>query len=519
MPTFKIDDQEITVEAGTSIFKAALAHGIEIPHYCYHPALTVAGSCRMCLVEVEGSPKLLLSCATEVKEGMVVRTQTDQVKDARRSMLEFFLINHPLDCPICDKAGECLLQDYTYKYGSSHSRMVEDKRERPTKDLGGNILLYRNRCVLCSRCVRFFEDVVGEPYLIVENRGYHSDISVFPGRGLTHKMSGNVVEICPVGCLIDKDFLFNARVWNLNRTRSICTGCSSGCNIFLEHKENRIYRIRSRENAAVNQQWICDDGRYSYHIPEKIERLLAPRDKVGSLLSEEEALKTLATHLEAMRRLNKIEGAAFCGSAHATVEENYMLRRLFGDSLGIQQSLLNAPAISGEPTVYKSGFTIQADKSPNRRGAAMVLGSATALWDGLRQGKIRSLFMLNADPTLQLDEEQRKLLGGLETLVVWDVAVSGLVELADLALPLALSSEQDGTFVNVQGRLQRLQRALAAPEGVKPGWSSMAALAERLGEPLAIYSAADLFNDLAGRIPAFAGLSYFKLADDGIQLS
>ena len=254
MPTLTIDNKEITVPAETSVLQAALDNGIEIPHYCWHPALSVAGSCRMCLVEIDGSPKLALSCATAARDGMKVLTQTEQVRDARKSMLEFFLINHPLDCPVCDKAGECLLQDYTWKYGTAHSRMVEAKRERPTKDLGGNILLYRNRCVLCTRCVRFYKDVVGEEHLLVEHRGYHSDISVFPGHGLTHKMTGNIVEICPVGCLIDRDFLFHARVWNLQKTKSICPGCCSGCNISIEHKDNRIFRLRAREKPGSEQR-------------------------------------------------------------------------------------------------------------------------------------------------------------------------------------------------------------------------------------------------------------------------
>ena len=519
MPTFKIDGKEITVDAGTTILKAALAHGIEIPHYCYHPALTIAGSCRMCLVELEGSPKLVLSCATEVKDGMVVHTRTEQVRDARRSMLEFFLINHPLDCPVCDKAGECLLQDYTFKYGSSHSRMVEEKRVRPPKDLGGSILLYRNRCVLCTRCVRFFEDVVGEPYLIVENRGYHSDISIFPGRGLTHKMSGNVVEICPVGCLIDKDFLFNARVWNLQRTRSICPGCGSGCNIYLEHKENKIYRIRSRENQEVNREWICDDGRYIYHAFENLDRLTAPRAEKEAPLTQAAALQAIAGHISRLQQEGRLNEAALCGSAWATVEDNYMLRRLFADGLGIRTVLLNAPAPEGEDVVYKSGFTVRADKSPNRRGAELVLGSSRELWQGLREGKIRTLFLLGGGAGLQLTGEQKELLDGLELLVVWDVAAGDLVRSADLALPMTSFAEEEGTFVNVQGRLQRMHAALQPPAGIKPAWRSLADLAALLQQPVTAVTAADIFNDLAGRLPAFAGLSYFKLAEVGVQLS
>ena len=519
MPTFRIDDKELTVEAGTTILQAALANGIEIPHYCYHPALTIAGSCRMCLVELEGSPKLVLSCATEVKDGMIVHTQTEQVKDARRSMLEFFLINHPLDCPICDKAGECLLQDYTFKYGSSHSRMVEEKRVRPTKDLGGNILLYRNRCVLCTRCVRFYEDVVGEPWLIVEHRGYHSDISIFPDRGLTHNMTGNIVEICPVGCLIDKDFLFHARVWNLNRTRSICAGCSSGCNIHIEHKDNKIFRIRSRENSAVNQQWICDDGRYSYHDCENLDRITTPRSRDKTALTLESALQALTAHIARLREHQRLDEVAIAGSAWASVEENYVLRRLFVDGLGVKKVFIHAPKPSGEDITYKSGFTIHADKSPNRRGAERVLESSIPLWEGLKKGGVKTLFLLGGSLHQTLTAAEEELLQSLEMLVVWDVAAGELARLAGLVLPMACSTEQDGTFINVHGRLQRFYAALTPPAGVKPAWGTLTGLAAVLGHPLPMVSAADVFNDLAGRIPAFAGLSYFKLADVGIQLS
>ncbi len=520
MPTFKIDGIEITAAPGTTVLQAALANGIEIPHYCYHPALTIAGSCRMCLVEIDNSPKLVLSCATEVKDGMEVRTQTDQVKDARRSMLEFFLINHPLDCPICDKAGECLLQDYTFKYGSSHSRMVEEKRVRPTKDLGGNILLYRNRCVLCTRCVRFFEDVVGDPHLIVENRGYHSDISIFPGRGLTHKMSGNVVEICPVGCLIDKDFLFHARVWNLIRTKSICAGCSSGCNIFIEHKENKVFRIRSRENAEVNKEWICDDGRYSYHACQDLARLAAPRAKDGAELTGETALQTIAAHLNQLSAENRLDEAAICGSAYATVEENWLLRRLFAGEIGIKNIFLNAPDPDGQDVVYRSGFTIRADKSPNRRGAAMVLGTDQALWSmACKQARFKTLFLIDGDLKTELTEEQKALLSpstcwwsGMwlqENWPGWPASPCPWRTIRNRRVPLSMRRAACSGFMPRSNRRQGLSPHGAPCSSWLRYWKSRWALV----------SAADVLNDLASRLPAFAGVSYFKLSDVGIQLS
>jgi len=517
MPKLKINDREITVADGTSVLRAALDNGIDIPHYCYHPQLTIAGSCRLCLVEIEGAPKLQLSCATPVKDGMIVRTDTEVVKDARRSMLEFFLINHPLDCPICDKAGECLLQDYDYRYGSAHSRMVEAKRERPTKDLGGRILLYRNRCVMCTRCVRFFDDVVGDPYLTVENRGYHSDISIFPGRGLTHIMSGNVVEICPVGCLIDKDFLFHARVWNLDRTRSICPGCSSGCNITLEHKDNQVYRIRSRENGDVNGPWICDEGRYLYHRLENLDRPSGPRAG-GDWIDWPAALERIRHHFEGLKQQGRMTEAAVAGSAFATLEENYLLKRVFAEVHGVDQMYLDPAPVQGSDQTFKAGFTIHAERAPNARGAQMVFGESGDMWTALASGRVRTLVMIGGDVAKKLSATQKDLLGRLEFFAVLDVQHGDLAAAAHLFLPIATFAEQEGTYVNFKGRLQRFEAALNPPAGVRPAWRILVDLLEQAVTETSLISPADVMNEMAGRLPALSGISYFKLADRGIQL-
>lgn len=514
MPTFKIDEKEITVEPGTTVLQAALANGIEIPHYCYHPALSIAGSCRMCLVEIEGSPKLMLSCATEARDGMVVRTQTEQVKDARRSMLEFFLINHPLDCAICDKAGECLLQDYTYRYGSSHSRMVEDKRERPTKDLGGNIYLYRNRCVMCTRCVRFYEEVVGEPYLFVEHRGYHSDISVFPGKGLTHPMTGNIVEICPVGCLIDKDFLFNARVWNLQRSKSICTGCSSGCNIFIEHKDNKIFRIRSRANQAVNPEWICDHGRYSYHRYEQLDRPAAPQKRTAQGWQPQSWSDAIA---EAAGRLQQAGPVAVVGSAFATLEENHLLRKI-GAVLKAGHMSTYAPAPQGEDIVYKSGFTIRADKSPNRRGAALLFDPASNLFQAIEKGVCKTLLIFGGDVELTWNEQQKAMLKKLDLIVVLDVQQTAWNGVAHLFWPVACFGENEGTFINATGHVQHVQAAFRPAADVKTGVDILGQLLHQLAPAEGRRSATEVLNDLAKTHKELAHISSFKLGDHGLPL-
>ncbi len=521
MPTFKIDGRELVVEQGTSVLKAALQNGIDIPHYCYHPALTIAGSCRLCIVEVEGMPKLAPSCATTVSDGMVVLTDSEKVKEARESILEFFLTNHPLDCPICDKAGECQLQDYTYQYGSAHSRFIEDKRVRPTKDLGGKILLYRNRCVMCTRCVRFYEDVVGEAYLTVEHRGYHSDISIFPGKELDHKMSGNIVELCPVGCLIDKDFLFHSRVWNLSVTKSICPGCSTGCNINIEHKDNKIYRIRSRANSNVNSFWICDDGRYIFHKFEELDRIIYPMKRTRDKLTKstwQEALSILHDRLVLLKRSKEIKKMAVVSSSFASNEENFLLHKIFHDEVGCDKFFVYHNKPEGEDLTFKNGFKIHADKSPNKRGTELLIGNRSDFWTALKKGGIEVLVFFGNDLNLELSEIQKESLKKLDFLVVFDAVDNDLVRLANVVLPTAGFAEQDGSFVNVDGRIQKFMAALKPPENVKPGWQILLSIYKAFNEDIKLVSASDVMNEFAKTNKSFAGVSYFKVDNNGIQL-
>ncbi|RMF57040.1 MAG: hypothetical protein D6748_12100, partial [Calditrichaeota bacterium] len=289
MPLIKIDDQELEVQSGTTILEAAKQIGKEIPHYCYHPGLTIVASCRMCLVKVEGMPKLTPACSTRIGEmpperkvdgkyDMVISTGEEVVKTAQESVLEFLLLNHPVDCPECDQAGECFLQDYTFKYGKAHSRFDFPKRVPPRKDLGPNILLISTRCILCSRCVRFCKEISGTNELMVRQRGADSEIDVFPGESLNNKLSMNTADICPVGALVTKDFLFKPRNWRYQKTQSVCPGCSVGCTIQIESMEedNHIYRIKPVFNPHVNQWWMCDDGRLLYHVYDKLNRIEYP---------------------------------------------------------------------------------------------------------------------------------------------------------------------------------------------------------------------------------------------------
>src|SRR5215211_6349250 len=296
-----IEGRQISVPAGTSILEAAKAAGVLIPHYCYHPGLPVAGVCRMCLVEVEKMPKLAPACATAAADGQVIHVHSEKARDARQGVLEFLLINHPLDCPICDQAGECELQDYTFMEGRADSRYQEPKRFNPVEDFGGDVVYVANRCILCTRCVRFMDDVAEASVLAVAERGDLAVIAKFEGQDLTHPWSGNVIDLCPVGALLSKDFLNKARAWELDRTAGVCPNCTQGCNAIVETRDNQVVRLRPRPNGEVNKYFLCDYGRLNYRWLNGRDRLVAPAVRRGAALQVvdwEVALAEAATALQ-----------------------------------------------------------------------------------------------------------------------------------------------------------------------------------------------------------------------------
>src|SRR5215216_2844540 len=283
MPKIIVDGQQIEAKDRQMVLQACLDAGMHVPHYCYHPGLSIPASCRICLVEVEGLPKLVPSCQTPVRDGMVVHSTSPKAVANQKAVMEFLLINHPLDCPVCDQAGECYLQDYSYQYGRSQSRFEEDKAKKPKKDVGENVVLYNDRCIMCTRCVRFTREVSGTSELYVDGRGHREEIDIFPGKPCDNKLSGNVVDLCPVGALLDKDFLFKQRVWLLKRVPSISPVDSGGENIFLEQNEGVVWRVKPRYNPEVNTWWISDDSRYCYKVIQSPSRLTRPmRMQYGS---------------------------------------------------------------------------------------------------------------------------------------------------------------------------------------------------------------------------------------------
>src|SRR5256884_7833217 len=366
-----IDDVPVSVPKGTLVIEAAKQAGVLVPHYCYHPGLPVAGVCRMCLVEVEKAPKLQIACATTVAEGMVVRTQSEQAKQGRMGVLELLLINHPLDCPICDQAGECELQDFVFQEGRSGTRYVEySKRFNPVEDFGPDVLYVPNRCILCTRCVRFMEDLAGEPVINVSERGDRAYIGIHPNARLDHPWAGNVVDLCPVGSLLSKDFLHKARAWELDKTASICTGCSQGCNVTLDTRDNVVVRVRPRPNLEVNRYFICDHGRMNYRWMNRGDRIEAPLVRRGGR-SELHATDWDEAFDLVTSRLRGAGGKAVAlGPSKASTEAPHFARDLFRglEWSGAFQVVMGEEApLAGVPNL-----ALRAERAPNGRGAELL---------------------------------------------------------------------------------------------------------------------------------------------------
>jgi len=422
MPLLKIDGKEFEVESGTTVLQVAKANGIEIPHYCYHPALEIVGSCRMCLVQVEGMPKLQVSCNTFVsdvssdrkvdgKYDMVVHTQNDLVVQERKNMLEFLLLNHPLDCPVCDQAGECYLQDYSFKFGNAHSRFEENKRVRPNESLGSQIVINHNRCIMCSRCVRFTQEISGTSELFVEARGYNSKIAVLEDNPLDNLLAGNVADICPVGALLSTDYIHKNRIWNLKKQPSVCQDCSVGCNVDVFSQTDQILRLTARENLDVNGYFMCDIGRYGFHRYEEIDRVLQPMVRKGDSFESVDWETAIKITVDLIKK-NKSKAAGIVSPFH-TNESNFLLGQIFKDVLG------SLPPITGEEITYPSGFRISADRSPNARGMNDICeGVVEDLASEIETQGIRTLFILDDGIDRELDDKWKKIIGEMDSVIV-----------------------------------------------------------------------------------------------------
>jgi NADH-quinone oxidoreductase subunit G len=520
LPKLIIDGKEIIAEDGATILEAALQNGIDIPYFCYHKDIGFKGSCRICLVEIEKNPKLQISCSTKVSEGMKVYTNSEKVKNAREAVMEFLLINHPLDCPVCDKAGECMLQDYSFQYGKGYSRFHEVKKRPPYKDLGETIFLHTTRCILCNRCMRFLRDVVGTGEILVLNRGSKAQIATFPGRPLNNLMSGNLADICPVGALVSKEFLHTTRVWNLKQTESICNRCSAGCNIILEQMENRIYRIRPRENEDVNKSWMCDLGRYRVTEFDKMKRINFPLKRGMDTEVEikwDDTYKKISDSIKAI----KADEIALLISPFASNEDLFTANHLFKDTVK-SNNIHTYIRQKEEDAHFKSGFTIEGERYPNVQGVKIILGdnlkSFTELKDSLSNGKIKLLFIYEGEEPEEFSDEHIELFAKVENLFVFASQVSTLTDKAALLLPVTLFTEKTGTFVNSKGRVQRFFDSLIPQFTAKNLWEIFAGISEKLDNPVNAVEASDIFNLIGGKIQKFKDLKFSKTGKTGVEI-
>ena len=521
MPKLTIDGRPITVEPGTKVIEAARRLGIEVPRYCYHPGLSIAGNCRICMVEIEKFPKPVIACNTDCQDGMAVRTDTERAKETRRHILEFLLVNHPLDCPVCDQAGECWLQDYYMRYGLYDARFYEEKVKKPKAvPIGPTVILDAERCILCSRCVRFCDEVTKTSELGIVNRGDHSEITVHPEKELNNKYSGNVVDLCPVGALTDRDFRFKCRVWYLKKADSICPGCARGCNIEIHYNLDRpqhgggkrVMRLKPRENPEVNRWWICDAGRYGYKFIDenRIEKPLI-RDLQKIPLAGEanppQELKRDQVLSEIVKRIQEAkQPIGVLLSPQMSNEELYLAKKLFNDS-----HLFRTFLLSPHPEGDQDDFLIRSDKNPNSRGAELLGFSydserLSLLLRECEEKKIEGLIIFGQD-LLTVVHPRRSQPAFHE--LPWSVFIGSnqnlTSESATYVLPAATYAEKNGTFTNFEGRVQRFSKAFEPLAESCPEWGILQDLANRLGASWSYGSEEEIFEELAHEVSTFHG--------------
>jgi len=504
MVTLTIDGVEVVAKPGTNLIEAANAVDIEIPFYCYHKRLTIAANCRMCLVKVSNSPKLQPGCQTVVAEGITVTTKSPEVRDSQRAVQEFLLYNHPVDCAICDQAGECKLQDYYMEFDHKPARPTQPKVLRhKRKELGPSVVLDQERCILCTRCVRFMREVPKEPQLGVFGRGNREYIDVFPGVPLTSKYAGNTVDICPVGALLSRDFRFKARAFFLTATPSICSGCSRGCNTYLDWYDRVSYRYRPRENDAVNQAWMCDDGRLTYHRfnESRVNRAAQGGQAVAMSAALRSAAEKLGPHL-------KTANLAVVVSPQLSNEDLLMVLLFAKDGLGAT-------------SIYESGFAdgdedallIKADKNPNRKGLALIAKafglSVKPVADLAQHASLKALYAAGAESPS--DAALATAVARAEVSVVQAFNHNAATAAAGILLPAAPHSETAGSFTNFEGRVQRFEQAYPPQEDARPHWRLALDLWIELGYVGRYRTARELFLDLGQRVPEMAKVNWDDL--------
>ena len=551
----KVDGREIDVPKSmpdwqgkpqaTTMLQACALAGVDVPHYCYHPKLPIVGNCRMCLVEFgtpmlgpdrkpvlnpDGTPKIArsvlpyepgtprgaIACATPISPGMEIYPGSPATKQMREAVLESLLINHPLDCPICDQAGECKLQEYSVDYGNAASRFVEEKVHKPKQvDLGPRLVLDDERCILCSRCIRFSRDIAGDDALGFAQRGSHSTLTRYPGKTFDNNYTLNTVDICPVGALTSRDFRFQMRVWFLKESKSICTSCGTGCNIVIGSREDKVYRYEPRQNDAVNSCWMCDYGRLNYKWINREDRLTRLQgSKLGGSRPNATWPGTMAALCEVLRTTQP-GTVAMIASARQTNEELYLLKKL--------AVKLEALTDSVPRTAEGDKLLLNADRNPNTTGARLIGFSGQPMGSnlpkiaaGIAAGAIKTLIVFGEDVTKAGLEEN--LLSKLDTLIVSDILPNKTTALAHYLLPGCAHAEKRGSFVNVKGRVQRFMQNIQPKGDARPEWEFLHELTHNVTGSNGFSTIEGLFNQMAAEVPAFQGLTWAALGELGVTV-
>ena len=525
MPSFELDGKTVEFEPGEKILSAAMRAGIQIPHYCYHPGMSVVATCRMCMVDVidmgngRPAPKLQTSCSMDAVEGMKVETMNEKVKDAKELVMEYLLINHPLDCPICDQSGECVLQDYSFEFGSGKSEMEYSKRVYGWRDIGTFVALERNRCIHCTRCDRFTREITGTNEFGMFNRGHELTVDTYSDRPMTNQFQGNMADICPVGAITEKEFRFKRRVWKLKKTPSICVGCSTGCNVTIEYDKNEVFRLKPRDNPDVNRWWMCDQGRLTYKdLNIRENRVAHPLGKTAEGFQEiswENAFSAIREKISELQPTsNEVIGLV---DTHASNEELYLFKKMLKE--GFDSDQLFFPDLEWEQPVsdFFINSLITSDKSPNRAGARM-LGLKGAKSSEEVNSKIPNgtkVLLVFGKPFE--DENLLSQAGNIPLVINIAAWQSGWSETADVTLPGRLHSEKDATYTNKAGRVQRVNTAIRAFHKTRPDWMVLCGLMELLDVDNKADSAEAVFQELSEIEKAFQGLQWESIGSDGIN--
>jgi len=516
MVTLTIDGQSVTVAEGTNLIEVALKVGVEIPTYCYHPGLSVVGQCRICFVEIEGMPRLVTACSTPVQDDMVVFTASERVREARAAVMEFLLENHPLDCPVCDQAGECGLQDYSVEHGLDSTHMIDGRRTFPDLErraIGPHVIQNQNRCIHCTRCVRFTTEISETDDLVMKSRGNHSYIDTFDGAPLDNPWSACVADVCPVGALTVEEFRFRARVWHLEETETVCPGCSIGCNIHLGHLDGVIHRFVPRANLEINGWWMCDYGRFLADglNSREIDTPLRRTEDGERGVSWEGALATLAGLLRVAPKPLVVASANFSNEALYSVKRN------------LQESsemMVVVPIHTGDQRRIKNGrgeWIDSVDAHPNSTGArhlGLTMVDAAALESYIRDGD-GPLLILDAHAHPWLETEAAAAAAAGRSTAVMARRRTPIVDAASLVLPMASWAETEGTYTSSTGIVQLARQALPPAGQARPPWEVLHSLARHLGhEQERIMSPRVLFSEMAAEIGAFSGMTFGRLMSE-----